>query len=77
MARVGGIVHRYGPRGVWEMIAVDRAGSALLGTLFLTIIVLEFGSMLTASDALGWSNLTVTTAGYGGRFPGTARRRPS
>jgi voltage-gated potassium channel Kch len=85
MARVSGILHRYGPRRIWERIAVDRAGSALLGTLFLTIIVLEFGSIcvlaaearadnaniLTASDALWWSYVTVTTVGYGDRFPVT------
>ncbi len=89
MARVSRIVHQYGPRGVWEMIAVDRAGSALLGTLFLTIIVLQFGSMfvlaaearadnaniLTASDALWWSYVTVTTVGYGDRFPVTTSGR--
>ena len=71
------------------MIAVDRAGSALLGTLFLTIIVLEFGSIfvlaaearadnaniLTASDALWWSYVTVTTVGYGDRFPVTTYGR--
>ena len=85
MARVSSILRRYGPRRIWEMIAVDRAGSALLGTLFLTIIVLEFGSIfvlaaearadnaniLTASDALWWSYVTVTTVGYGDRFPVT------
>jgi voltage-gated potassium channel Kch len=89
MARVSGIVRRYGPRRIWEMIAVDRAGSALLGTLFLTIIVLEFGSIfvlaaearadnaniLTASDALWWSYVTVTTVGYGDRFPVTTSGR--
>ena len=89
IARVSKIVHTYGPRGVWEMIAVDRAGSALLGTLFLTIIVLQFGSMfvlaaearaetaniLTASDALWWSYVTVTTVGYGDRFPVTTSGR--
>jgi voltage-gated potassium channel len=89
IARVSRIVHKYGPRGVWEMIAVDRAGSALLGTLFLTIIVLQFGSMfvlaaearadnaniLTASDALWWSYVTVTTVGYGDRFPVTTSGR--
>jgi voltage-gated potassium channel Kch len=89
MARVSGILRRYGPRRIWERIAVDRAGSALLGTLFLTIIVLEFGSMcvlaaearadnaniLTASDALWWSYVTVTTVGYGDRFPVTTAGR--
>jgi voltage-gated potassium channel len=89
MARVSGILRRYGPRSIWEMIAVDRAGSALLGTLFLTIIVLEFGSIfvlaaearadnaniLTASDALWWSYVTVTTVGYGDRFPVTTSGR--
>jgi voltage-gated potassium channel len=89
IARVSKIVHTYGPRGVWEMIAVDRAGSALLGTLFLTIIVLQFGSMFvlgaeaqaenanirTASDALWWSYVTVTTVGYGDRFPVTTSGR--
>jgi voltage-gated potassium channel Kch len=89
MARVSSILRRYGPRRIWEMIAVDRAGSALLGTLFLTIIVLEFGSLfvlaaearadnaniLTASDALWWSYVTVTTVGYGDRFPVTTSGR--
>lgn len=89
MARVSSILRRYGPRRIWEMIAVDRAGSALLGTLFLTIIVLEFGSIfvlaaearadnaniLTASDALWWSYVTVTTVGYGDRFPVTTYGR--
>jgi voltage-gated potassium channel len=89
MARVSSILRRYGPRRIWEMIAIDRAGSALLGTLFLTIIVLEFGSIfvlaaearadnaniLTASDALWWSYVTVTTVGYGDRFPVTSSGR--
>ena len=71
------------------MFNADRAGSALLGTLFLAIIVLQFGSMLvlgaeadkentnikTASDALWWSYVTVTTVGYGDRFPVTNQGR--
>jgi Ion channel len=85
MARVSQIVRRYGPRGCRRMIAVDRAGSALLATLFLTIVVLQFESMFIlgaeahadhgnihpASDALWWSYATVTTVGYGDRFPVT------
>jgi voltage-gated potassium channel len=89
MARVFRVVRRYGVRGVWRMVAADRAGSALLATLFLTIVVLQFGSMFvlgaearaddanirTASDALWWSYVTVTTVGYGDRFPVTNKGR--
>ncbi|HYJ12497.1 MAG TPA: ion transporter [Thermomicrobiales bacterium] len=78
-----------GIRGIWRRFSADRAGSALLGTLFLAIIVLQFGSMLilgaeadkentnikSASDALWWSYVTVTTVGYGDRFPVTNQGR--
>src|SRR3954462_5584599 len=62
IARVSRIVHKYGPRGVWEMIAVDRAGSALLGTLFLTIIVLQFGSMFVLGAEAQAENANIRTA---------------
>jgi voltage-gated potassium channel len=89
MARVFRIVRHYGVRGVWRLVAVDRAGSALLATLFLTVVVLQYGSMLvlgaerraqdanirTSSDALWWSYVTVTTVGYGDRFPVTNNGR--
>ena len=83
--RSGHAAGNVGIRGIWRRLTADRAGSALLGTLFLAIIVLQFGSMLilgaeagkentnitTASDALWWSYVTVTTVGYGDRFPVT------
>jgi voltage-gated potassium channel len=89
MARVYNILQREGPSRVWQSFASNRAGSALLGTLFLTIVLLEFGSILmlmaektspdanilTASDALWWSYVTVTTVGYGDRFPVTTPGR--
>jgi voltage-gated potassium channel len=87
--RSGRAVGQVGIRGILRRLNSDRAGSALLGTLFLAIIVLQFGSMLilgaeageentnitTASDALWWSYVTVTTVGYGDRFPVTNQGR--
>ncbi len=87
--RVGRTAGHRGLRGIWRMFGTDRAGSTLLGTLFLAIIVLQFGSMFilgaeadkddtnikTASDALWWSYVTVTTVGYGDRFPVTNQGR--
>ena len=89
VVRSGRTAGHFGIRGIWRTFNADRAGSALLGTLFLAIVVLQFGSMLvlgaeadreatnikTASDALWWSYVTVTTVGYGDRFPVTNQGR--
>jgi voltage-gated potassium channel len=85
VVRVGRSVRFYGLRGLRQSAAADRAGSSLLGAVFLTIVVLQYGSMAilrvedeaegsnihTASDALWWSYVTITTVGYGDRFPVT------
>jgi hypothetical protein len=72
-------------RGVFRRMVRERAEAALLGVLFLTIVLLEVASALmlsielgapnsnirTASDALWWTWVSVTTVGYGDRYPVT------
>lgn len=85
LIRVYRLLKEYGARNVLRSLRKERAGSALLLLLFVAILVLEFGSLLmlrieagapngnikTASDAIWYTIVTISTVGYGDQYPVT------
>ena len=82
-SRCTGCCKEYGARNIVRSLIKDKAGSALLSLLFIAILVLEFGSLLmlrleanvaganitSASDAIWYIIVTMSTVGYGDQFP--------
>ena len=89
LMRVFRLLREYGARNIARNLLRDRAGSALLTLLLMGILVLEFGSLeilhveqnaaganiTTASDALWYTIVTISTVGYGDRYPVTNEGR--
>ncbi|MCU0266443.1 MAG: ion transporter [Actinomycetia bacterium] len=83
LIRVSRLLRRYGVGNIGRSLLRDRAGSALLTLLLVGLLVLQFGSLAmlalerdapdanitTASDALWYLVVTMSTVGYGDQFP--------
>ena len=83
------LMRKFGLRAMVQDFLRDRAGSSLYTVTILVILVFEFGSLAilyteqfadganitTAADAMWWSLVTMSTVGYGDRFPVTHNGR--
>jgi voltage-gated potassium channel len=83
LVKVYRLLQDYGAKNIARSLIKDKAGSALLSLLFIAILVLEFGSLLmlrlegdvegsnitTASDAIWYIVVTMSTVGYGDQYP--------
>jgi voltage-gated potassium channel len=85
LVRVFRLLREVGGRTVVRTLVRDRAESALLVLLLTGILVLQFGSLemlyleqrspdaniTTASDAIWYTIVTISTVGYGDQYPVT------
>ncbi len=85
LVRVYRLLRAVGVRTIWRTVIKDRANSALLVLLLMGILVLQFGSLTilyieqyakganitTASDAIWYTIVTISTVGYGDQYPVT------